>query len=103
MRPNFRSASGQVLWEGWVGRQVVEGRHPCGKDLLETGRGWWGAVSDHHQSRGRRAGLSSVHQLCVGVAPDGANGPLGWELSGPFPAPFLKGMTGMILHGLQAS
>lgn len=49
-------------------------------------------------------GLSSVHQLCVGVAPDGANGPLGWESVWPFPSPpFSKGMTGMILHGLQAS
>lgn len=49
-------------------------------------------------------GLSSVYQALCPVAPDGADGPLDWESVWPFPGlPFSKGMTSMILHGMQAS
>lgn len=95
--------SGQGTRKGGRAVRVEKGRHPCGKDRDGEGLGEGGGCLTTTSLKGQK-GLSSVHQLCVLVAPDGANGPLGWESVWPFPSlPFSKGMTGMILHGLQAS
>lgn len=77
-----------------MGRQGYSREHPCGKDR-DGGGGWWGAGCTATTSLKGQKGLSSVHQLCVGVAPDGGEWTTGLGVSLALSQPpFSKGMAG---------